>query len=185
MNWKVFAAFIAGGVVGGLGTWYGVRKHYKSLADEEIAIMTEHYRKKLKEAEDTNTVSVELPVDITEEKKKEVLELLKKLKNFLLFLLRNINRELYGDSVCVFGFFQLFAIMLGHNRNFFVGQRLIMLANAVPSAKTTDDSASYKRRKYFPIHLAISFLRISTRLASTNSAQSGQSILTRFLLVKR
>lgn len=78
MNWKVFAAFIAGGVVGGLGTWYGVRKHYKSLADEEIAIMTEHYRKKLKEAEDTNTVSVELPVDITEEKKKEVLELLKK-----------------------------------------------------------------------------------------------------------
>lgn len=74
MNWKVFFAFIAGGITGGLGTWYGIREHYQKEAKEEISAMNDWYREKLKEVESTRTVVVD---GVTDENKKDVETFLK------------------------------------------------------------------------------------------------------------
>lgn len=74
MNWKVFFAFIAGGITGGLGTWYGVREYYRKEARKEIAEMNDWYREKLKEAENTRTVVVD---GVTDKAKDEVETFLK------------------------------------------------------------------------------------------------------------
>lgn len=74
MNWKIFTAFVAGGIVGGFGTWYGVKKHYKSIADEEIEAMREWYEKKLKEKENEKTIVFELSGDLSDEEKDALIE---------------------------------------------------------------------------------------------------------------
>lgn len=81
MNWKLIGAFFVGGVIGGVGTWYGVKTHYKNAADEEIAAMNDYYREKIKKLEAENTTEIVLPSDLTEEKKEEILNLLKQAPN--------------------------------------------------------------------------------------------------------
>ena len=66
MNWKIISAFFAGGVVGGLGTWYGVKRHYETRANEEIARMKAYYHDKLEKAKNENTTIVEFSPNMSE-----------------------------------------------------------------------------------------------------------------------
>lgn len=54
MNLRYFAAFFAGGVLGGIGTWYGVKKHYETIANEEIESVKKYYYDCLEKAEKDN-----------------------------------------------------------------------------------------------------------------------------------
>lgn len=51
MNWKIYAAFVSGGVLGGIATWYGVKKYYEKIANEEIEDMKKYFTKKKEELE--------------------------------------------------------------------------------------------------------------------------------------
>lgn len=49
MKYKEMILFAAGLIVGGVGTWLVVRKHYEDLANEEIESVKEYYKQDLTE----------------------------------------------------------------------------------------------------------------------------------------